>query len=133
MIKGAKALQRECRQQRAFTLVEVLVTLALMAIILPVAMKGISLATTTAGLAKQRMEAASLAETKLAEILVTGAWQNGNLSGDFGPDWPQYRWVAEVRDWEAATLRRIDVRVQWTARGSERSVTLTTLLYNGSE
>ena len=133
MISTVKAYHREPNRQRAFTLVEVLATLALVAIILPVAMEGISLATTMAGVAKQKMEAASLAETTLAELLATGAWQNGDLSGDFGPEQPQYHWIAEVRDWEGTTLRRMDVHVQWTARGRERSVTLTTLVYTGNQ
>ena len=62
MMSIVKAWHRECRRQAAFTLVEVLATLALIAIVLPVAMNGISLATAAAGVAKQQMEAASLAE-----------------------------------------------------------------------
>ena len=42
------------RQRRAFTLVEVLAALAFTAIVLPVAMKGISLATTAASEARRR-------------------------------------------------------------------------------
>ncbi len=128
-----KASHRRDGRRRAFTLVEVLATLALVAIILPVAMKGISLAISTAGLARQRMEAASLAETKLAELLATGAWEDGNPSGDFGSEWPDYSWTAEVREWEGITLQQVDVRVEWTARGKERSITLTTLAYAGDQ
>jgi len=133
MTNTVKVWHRGRHRQRAFTLVEVLATLALVAIILPVAMKGISLATATAGLAKQRMEAASLAETMLAELVTTGAWRNGDLSGDFSPDWPGYRWRAEIQGWEETTLRQMDVHVQWTTRGRERSVTLTTLIYTGNQ
>ncbi len=133
MIKTAQRSHRRRHRRRAFTLIEVLAALALVAIILPVAMKGISLATTTAGLAKQRMEAASLAERKLAELLATGEWQNGDLVGDFYPDWPDYRWSAEVRDWEGITLRQVDVRVEWTTRQKERSVTLSTVIYSGNQ
>ena len=115
--------------RQAFTLVEALATLVLIAIILPVAMKGISLATSTAGLAKQRMEAAALAETTLAETMATGAWQDGDVNGDFEPDAAGYRWAVEVQDWEATTLKQVTVRVEWTARGTDRSVTLSTLVY----
>ena len=115
-----------------FTLVEVLAALTLAAIILPVAMRGVSLAIAAAGHARQQMEAASLAETKLAELLSTGSWQEANLSGDFGEEYPQYRWSAEVSEWEEATLSQLDLRVTWTARRTERSVTLTTLVYVGS-
>ena len=126
-------LRRGGRRGRAFTLVEVLATLVLVAIILPVAMGGISLATSMAGLAKQRLEAASLAETKLAELMATGEWLGGDLSGDFGPERPEYRWYAEAHDWEEDTVRLLDVRVEWTSRGNDRSVTLTTLADAGTE
>ena len=133
MARAAHVPEQSGHRREAFTLVEVLATLALVAIILPVAMKGIAIATAMAGTAKQQMEAASLAETALAEILATEAWQEGELSGDFGTDWPQYRWTARVRDWEETTLRRVDVTVHWTRRGRERSFSLTTLVYSGDD
>ena len=116
---------------RAFTLVEVLAALTLVAIILPVAMRGVSLATSAAGHARRQMEAVSLAEAKLAELVTTGAWQDADLSGDFGDDHPDYRWSADVTDWEGALLRQMDVQVSWMERGAERSVALTTLVYVG--
>src|SRR3990172_12486000 len=91
-------------RRRAFTLIEVLASLVLIAIILPVAVKGIALATRTEGVAAERMEAASLAETKLAEMQLTQAWTNGELSGDFAPGWPRYEWSAEVSEWEGSSI-----------------------------
>ena len=132
MIRPSRTLNRNVGCRSAFTLVEVLVSLVLVAIILPVAMKGISLITGLAGSAKQHLEAGSLAETKLAELLATGAWQDGDATGDFGQDWPVYRWTAEARDREGTTLREVEVSVQWTRRATDRSITLTTLAYTGS-
>ena len=125
----ARCYRRCGWRQSAFTLIEVLVALALVAIILPAVMKGISLATATASLAKRKMAAVSLAETQLAELLVSGEWQNGDLSGDFGEEWPVYRWTAEVTNWEESSFREVRVSVTWTARGAERSVTLATLAH----
>ena len=119
--------------RRAFTLVELMATLVLLAVILPVAMKGISMAIRTAGDARERTEAASLAETKLAELLTSGAWLGGNLSGDFGEDGPQYGWNAETSEWEGAQLLLLTVRVEWTSRGRQRAVALSTLVYAGEE
>ena len=73
-----------------------------------------------------------MAETALADLLVTGALQNGDTTGDFGPDRPDYRWTAQVQDWEGMTLRMVEVQVTWTRRGKERSVELTSLIYTGS-
>lgn len=120
------------RGRGGFTLVEVLASLALVAVILPVAMEGVSLAVGAAGLARDRIEAASLAETKLAELLADGSWQSGDQSDDFGTERPGWRWAATVEDWSGTTLRQVELRVTWTSRGHERSVAITTLAYAGS-
>src|SRR5260370_36095537 len=76
-----------------FTLVEVLAALMLLAIVLPVAMRGISMATALASSAKHRDEAAVLAKSKLDELVATHAWQSQALSGNFDFR-PEYRWSA---------------------------------------
>ena len=119
------------RHAAAFTLIEVLATLLLVGIVLPVVMNGLSLCLNTADVARGQTEATSLAQTRLAELLVTGDWQRSSLSGDFGTDWPGYRWAAEAKDWET-TLRQVDMTVSWTSRGKDRAVTLTTLVYTGT-
>lgn len=125
---------RRRRRARGMTLIEVLATVVLMAIVLPVAMQGVSLAVAASQNARQRTEAASLAESKLAQLVATGDWQYGLLSGDFGDDWPEYRWNGSAEPWQnSVTLRQLSVRVTWTARGQERQVVLTTLVYGGQE
>ena len=121
------------RRENAFTLVEALATLVLLAIVLPVAMQGISLATQVSGVARERTESTSLAEAKMVELTATGDWQGSDLSGDFGEDWPQYKWEAEVTDWEEPSLRLLTVKVDWVRRGRQRSTELSTVLYAGSE
>jgi len=119
------------RRREGFTLVEVLASIVLVAIILPAAMKGISIATGLAGQAAHRMEAATLAESKLAEFVATEAWRDGDASGDFGDDWPQYTWSAELNDWEDGSATQVDLTVEWQSRGRDRSLTLSTLAYTG--
>jgi general secretion pathway protein I len=120
-------------RRRGFTLLEVLATLMLLAIVFPVMMQGITVAASLGDAARHRTEAGGLAESKLAEIVASGQWQQGNLSGDFGSDWPAYRWEESVQPWAldntSQSLQQIDVRVIWTARGRENSVTVTTLAY----
>ena len=112
-----------------FTLIEVLATLMLVAIVLPVVMNGLSLCLATAGHARSQTEASSLAQTKLTELLMSTDLPHAALSGDFGSDWPNYRWTAQVAGWEGTTLRQVDVTVTWKQRGKDRAVTLTTLMY----
>jgi general secretion pathway protein I len=120
------------RARRGFTLPEVLATLLLLAIVIPSIMKGISLSTAAAGTARQRSEATALAESKLNELVTTGQWQSGGLSGDFGQDWPEYRWEAAAANWEQPSVRQLQVRVLWFARGRNYDVALSTLAYSGS-
>ena len=106
-----------------------LATIALMAIVLPVAMHGVSLCMASATAARQRTEAAGLAEAKLNELIATGDWQYGLLSGDFGEAWPDYKWTGGTADWDDPALSELSVRVYWTNRGTEREVIVTTLVF----
>jgi type II secretory pathway pseudopilin PulG len=125
----------ETRPPRAFTLNEVLAALLLAGIVLPVAMRGASLATGAADAARRRTEASSLARSKLSELVSTGDWQTAaGRAGDFGADWPDYRWSASVSRWTQtkADLRQLDLEVRWDARGGgTQTVTLSTLVYPG--
>jgi prepilin-type N-terminal cleavage/methylation domain-containing protein len=131
--------------REAFTLIEVLATLMLMAIVLPVAMKAVTISTAIASDARRRNEAAGLAESKLNELIATSQWNGGVLAGDFSADgWPEYSWSAEVNNWyspEVTTLgtdpgnslSEIDLHVTWRARNRDFSVTLSTLVYQSNQ
>ena len=116
---------------RAFTLVEALAVVAVMGIVMPVIMYGISLSSSAAILVKQRSEAAAVARNKLAEIIVTNQWQNAGLSGDVGESPRVYHWTTRVQDWQELTLHEVAVEVTWTSRGQSRSLLLSTLVYDG--
>jgi general secretion pathway protein I len=121
------------RPSRGFTLPEVLAALVLIAVVLPAVVQGVSLALAACDDAKRKVEAAGLAETKLAEMTVETMQQlsSSGGSGDFSPLHPEYRWQAETV--EADTdLTELTVRVAWTARGSERIVELSTFVFTGT-
>jgi Tfp pilus assembly protein PilV len=117
---------------RGFTFVEVLATLTFVAIVLPPVMNGISLSLTTALVAKQQAQASVLGQSKLMELVDQGGWESGGLAGDFGADWPGYRWTAQVSDWDGTTLRQVDVTVAWKQANKDRSVAFSTLVYTGT-
>jgi prepilin-type N-terminal cleavage/methylation domain-containing protein len=118
-----------CRRSKGFTFIELLATVVLIAVIMPVAMQGISLCTRLAGQSRRQIEGATLAKAKLTELVVSRNWESGDKSGDFGKDGPDYRWAAEVADWTDPTVRRLDLTVFWQSRNRQRSVTLSTLVY----
>jgi len=134
----SSALLRSRRSGRhGFTLVEVLATLMLIAIVLPAVMRGIALATAAGSTARKRTEASSLAEAKLNEIVATQQWEGGTLAGDFAPDWPDYRWQATVTPWPqdntGLSMQELDLKVTWGTVDHPGSVTLSTLVYDRTQ
>ncbi len=122
-------LARSHSRSHGFTFVELLATVVLIAVIMPVAMRSIGLCTQLAGQSRRQIEAASLARAKLTELTVSGEWENGDQRGDFGTDWPGYEWSATVGNWTETSVRQVDVTVSWRSAGHERQVTLSTLMY----
>jgi prepilin-type N-terminal cleavage/methylation domain-containing protein len=116
-----------------FTLIEVLVALLLFGIVVPVAMNAIDLATHGGSVARHQAEAATLADAKLAELVAqaqadpTLATAGGVNQGDFGPDFPAYRWVLQSAQREYDTAE-FSLSVLWQDQGADRNVTVTTLI-----
>ena len=111
-----------------FTFIEILATLTLLAIVLPSVMNGITLCLSTADVAKRQAQASALCHGKLMEMLAQGDWQHGAMAGDFGADWPEFRWTAQVADFNGT----VGVNVSWRqSNNKDRSVTLSTLVYTG--
>jgi prepilin-type N-terminal cleavage/methylation domain-containing protein len=123
------------RRPRGFTLVEALAALLLVAIVLPVVMRGVTVASRAAASARRNTEAASLAQSKLNELVATEQWRSGYLSGRFesgdGDRANDYTWTAEAVQWREPYTRQLAVRVGWVSQGLDQQITLTTVVYEG--
>ena len=121
------------QRRRAFTLIEVLATLLLIAIVMPAVMQGVSIALATAGSARQRTEAAAVAQAQLATLLATGQWNGGILAGDILSNGATYHWQATVQTWPLDTttvgLMQLDMVVSWAGHNGRQSITLSTITY----
>lgn len=115
-----------------FTLVEVLATLVLVGVVLPVAMQGIGNSLAAADNARHSAEAAQLAQNKLTELILTGDWQYSGTTGDFGIDWPGYSWIVESGTSATALsdygLTEVRVSVAWQSRGKPRQLSVSTFV-----
>ena len=116
------------KSRAGFTFVELLVTVVLVTAILPVAMRGIAMCTRLSGQTRHRLEAVSLARTKLTELVVSGTALTGDQGGDFEDPWTGYQWTLQATSWGDSTLQQVDVTISWTAQNKDRSVTLSTLV-----
>ncbi len=111
-----------------FTFAEILAAMLFVAIVLPVAVRGITLANRVGVLAERKQVAAQLADNLLTEFIVTEEWRNSNDRGDFEPDWPQYSWTFNDAAWDEDTMRLLTVEVFFEVQGRQHSVRISALV-----
>jgi len=107
---------------RGFTLLEVMIAVAILAIALTTLLGSQSQSVFFANSAKFETMAALLAQSKMSEITIQAADSLSSDSGDFGEDYPGYAWEATVSDVSieglgavSDYLKQIDLAVTWGA------------------
>jgi len=103
-----------------FTLLEVMVAMAIIAIALTAVLGSQSQSLSLASEAKFSTTVALLAQSKMAEIEAEKPEDLTSDSGDFGDDYPGYRWDKSVNDVTfdepegvSDHLKQIDLTVSW--------------------
>jgi len=105
-------MTRSARCARGFTLVEILVALAIVAIALAAGMRALAQATDSASALKERTLALWVAQNRLAAAQVASPWPPlGNTSGDAEQAGTRFVWQASVTTTPNPAFRRIDITV----------------------
>src|SRR5436190_23582898 len=116
----------EHRPTRAFTLAEVLAALVFMAIVIPVAIEALSIASRAGEVAARKNEAALVAERILEENIITTNWDKTVQNGQLRQGIRDFRWSLRSEPWNEDptqnTLRLLSVEVTYTAKGQDYSV-----------
>ncbi len=116
----------------AFTLAEVLAAIAFMAIVIPVALEGLSIASRAGEVAVRRSEAALVAERILNENVVTTNWDRSVQSGMVRQGFHDFRWTMRNEPWNedpnSNWMRLLSVEVAYNLRGIEHQLRLNTLV-----
>jgi type II secretory pathway pseudopilin PulG len=108
-------------------LVEVLASLLLMAIIVPVAMQGMSIAS-RAGIVSQRKAAAMrVAERVMDEMIATNQLTQNSTNGSQTDGDTTYAWTMAAEPWTADTMTLLTVHVTFTVQGHDYEVAASTL------
>lgn len=107
-------------QECGFILLEVMVSIAIIAIALTAVLSSQSQSLSLAGEARFNTTSALLAQNKMAEIEAEKPEEMTSDSGDFGEDFPNYRWDLQVSDVSlpeteglSDLLKRFDLNVSW--------------------
>jgi hypothetical protein len=120
-------------RRSAYTFVEVLAAMLFMAIVIPVTLHALMLSNRVTSGAVHKRQAAQLATMVLNEQIVTGTWADGDQSGDFGDDWPGFRWESSTDDWSEGTMRVLTVSVSYTIQDHGYTESLSTLVIEETE
>jgi len=109
-------------------LVEVLAALLMMAIIIPVAMEGMSVASRAGVLGQRKAAAMRVAERILNETIVMGDTQQSSSSGTIADGDTQYPWTMRTETWPEDSMLQMTVTVTFTVQGNPYDVSATTLV-----
>ena len=119
------------RALRAFTLAEVLAAMMFMAIVIPVAMQGLRIASLAGEVGRRKIVAARVGNKILNELKVTGQLQNTSQSGVVNEGGLQYKWSARGEMWTEDPnnpMTLVTLTVAYAAQGKNYDVRLSTLL-----
>ena len=105
--------------QKGFTLLEIMIAVAIIAIALTALLGSQSQSVYFANSAKFETMATLLAQSKMSELVLEDSFSLSSNSGDFGDDFPGYAWKATVNDIViegidvSDYLKQIDLVVTW--------------------
>jgi type II secretory pathway pseudopilin PulG len=119
------------RVNRAFTLAEVLAAMMFMAIVIPVAMQGLRIASLAGEVGQRKIVAARIGNRIMNELKVTGQLQNSTQSGVVTEGGLSYNWSVRNTAWTEDTtspMTLATLTVTYPAQGKTYSVVLNTLL-----
>ncbi len=112
-----------------FTLAEVLAALLFMAIVIPVALQGLQIASRAGSVSERKAIGARLAENKLNELVVTGQWQSSAQKGTIEEGLQSYSWRVQAAPWrEDGAMRLVTVFVTVPVQGQGYDVQVSTLV-----
>jgi type II secretory pathway component PulJ len=120
------------RSTAGFTLAEVLAALLFMAIVIPVAIEGMHVASRAGTVSERKGEAARVAQRLLAENLVTTNLNQAVQGGTLTEGQREFNWTLHSDPWNQDpnqnVIRQLTVEVKFTAQNQEYAVRMSTLV-----
>jgi len=114
----------------AFTLIEVLAAMLMMAIIVPVALEGMSVVSRAAVLGQHKAAAMRVAERVLDEqlaVIAQGQPIPATGSGTESDGDTAYPWTMQTENWSQDSMTQMTVHITFVVQGNSYEMTLSTL------
>lgn len=116
------------RRQSGFTLLEVLVALAILAVALITGLKAINQNINNASYLKDKTLAEWVALNQINELRLSGQWPSGNLSGSAQMAGQEWNWQITITETEDEENRRLDVAVSPSSSPDQAIVVVPAIL-----
>ncbi len=108
---------------RGFTLLEVMVSLAIMAGVVLTVISAVNYHLAIASRDREETIAILLARAKMEELDIPDNGEDARKTeGTFGPEWPDYSWKTETAATAVPGFRSVTVTVSWS--GDRRTLSL---------
>jgi hypothetical protein len=121
------ATRGKSRRTAAFTLAEVLAAMMFMAIVIPVAMEALHIASVSGEVAVRKAEASRVADRVLNENIVTTN-RTQYATGTVSENGREFRWTLRNEYWPSeSAMQLLTAEVEFTAQGRTYAVRMNTL------
>jgi general secretion pathway protein I len=129
---GTLSLRRgdEGSSPRGFTLLEVLISLAIIAIVLITCLRAQNQSIRLYQLSRDLTIATILARQKMGEIELAGFPELGEEEREFEDAFPEFTWRQRVSETPFEEARRVDLSIVWKEGIRERSVDVIAYITN---
>jgi len=115
------------RHSSGFTLAEVLAAMAFLAILIPVVIQCLTIASRAGEVAQRKTEATRVAERILNESIITTNWNQSTQNGTVEDGYRQFDWTLQNEPWNQDPIRLLTVQVKYQVQGRDYTVQLSTL------
>lgn len=112
MHRKKKIFHSRCFSEKGFTLLEVMIAMAILSISLLVVFQSQSQSVSMMAASRATTMITLLAQGKMAEMETANISSLESARGDFGPDYPDYTWVSQVTSEDVRLLKKIVLTVQ---------------------
>lgn len=116
------------KRNPAFTFAEILVAMAFIGLVIPVAMQAITISSRAGTFASRKATAVQLGDALLQELAITDQWRSGSQSGQFEAPYADFGWQIQSENWDQQGMTQLSLQVEFLVQDQRYNVVLTTLV-----